>query len=403
MCLNRDSRMTNSICVAALRSLISSVVVEEIARLRGPGGLPVPTLAAAAKNDATFDEAGLGIDSLEQMGVRSALAEMFAIEPFSSKRDDARATSVAEWAEFVIDHWQYCEPALWLRSSGTTGTSKLCRHLLADLLDEARHFSAVVGSRRRVLALVPGEHIYGLIWTILLPTVADLPVFRTTGVDGIPLAPGDLAIAAPDHWRSLVRAGALIPPDVTGVNAAGPLADADKRKLLDAGLARMLDVYGSSETGGIGMREALCSDYTLLPRWRFAPPADGASEEKHSIVSKDGSVVALPDTVVVNDAGFRLGVRRDGAVQVGGRNVDPTVVANALLGHPMVCDVAIRLGDTGRLKAFVVPKGRPDGDKLIGELAAQAAARLPAYSRPVAYRLGLKVPRNAMGKLEDWT
>ncbi|TPG13625.1 AMP-binding protein [Sphingomonas oligophenolica] len=397
--------MNSTIRIAALRSLIWGVVISEIARLRGPGGLGVPKLAAADRDDATLDEAGLGIDSLEQMGVWSGLSEMFAIDVNSSKRDDTRAASVAQWAAFVIDHWQDREPALWLRSSGTTGTPKLCRHLLADLLDEAKHFSEVVGTRRRVLALVPGEHIYGLIWTILLPAVADLPVFRTTGVDGIPLAPGDLVIAAPDHWRGLVRAGAHIPADVIGVNAAGPLADADKRKLLDAGLARMLDVYGSSETGGIGIREGMCSDYTLLPRWQFAPPADGDGDgdERHALVSKEGTVIALPDTIVVNDAGFKLGVRRDGAIQVGGRNVDPALVANALLGHPMVGDVAIRLGDTGRLKAFVVPRGRLDGDQLIGELAARASASLPAYARPVAYRLGEKVPRNALGKLEDWT
>jgi 4-coumarate--CoA ligase len=348
-----------------------------------------------------LDEAGLGLDSLDQMGVRSALEEIFAVQGEPQLSGSARPT-VADWAGFVTERWQLQEPTLWLRSSGTTGTPKTCSHRFADLLGEAEYFAKLVGPRRRVLGLVPGEHIYGLIWTVLLPEVCSIPVSRMSGIDRIPLVSGDLVVAAPDHWRALVRAGARIPADVVGINAAGPLGHDDKRMLLAAGLARMIDVYGSSETGGIGTREGLSPTYTLLPRWRFSPKTEASSEEQRSIVDSDGTEIDLPDTVLSRGTGFELGPRRDGMVQVAGFNVDPYAVASVLKEHPAVHEAAVRPGENGRLKAFLVPRAETDDDALRADVAAYAATRLPSHARPVAYRCGASLPKSALGKPGDW-
>lgn len=380
---------------AILPALIEAVVVGEVARLRGPGGLPV----TGGGNLVTLDEAGLGLDSLEQMGVRSALGEIFAIEGQPEASGEELSPTVSNWEEFVSDHWRRNEPVLWMRSSGTTGRPKLCCHRVADLIGEAKFFAEEVGPRSRVLALVPGDHIYGLIWTVLLPTVAGIPVSRLSGIGGIPIKAGDLVIAAPDHWRAVLRRDAAIPADVIGINAAAPLGTDDKRRLLAGGLSRMIDVYGSSETGGIGMREALSPTYTLLPRWRFLPET---KEERRSIVGSDGTVFDLPDTIVLRETGFELGPRRDGVVQVGGKNVDPQIVAALIREHPSVANVAVRLGDNNRLKAFLVPEEGVDGERLIAEVAEYAARHLPNYARPVAYRWGTSLPRNVLGKLADW-
>jgi 4-coumarate--CoA ligase len=189
---------------------------------------------------------------------------------------------------------------------------------------------------------------------------------------------------------------------VVGVNAAGPLAHEDKRMLLAAGLARIVDVYGSSETGGIGMREGLSPTYTLLPRWRFSPVDGADGKEQRSVVARDGTVIDLPDTVSLREGGFELGPRRDGMVQVGGFNVDPKAVAAVLSDHSAVREAAVRLGDNGRLKAFLVPHDVAGDDALIRAVATHAATRLPSHSRPVAYRCGANLPRNALGKLGDW-
>jgi 4-coumarate--CoA ligase (photoactive yellow protein activation family) len=387
---------------AGLVMMIWATVEGEVARLRGPGGLPMPELAFTDRAGATLDEIGLGIGSLEQMGVQLALSELFGIESTLPSRRSGRAASVGEWADLIVRRWRDAEPALWMRSSGTTGTPKLHRHRLDDLVAEAKYFADLIGPRRRVLALVPGHHIYGLIWTVLLPELLQVPVARVTGDAGKRMTPGDLVVGTAEHWRTILHSSAEVPEEVIGVNAAAPLSAEETQSLLAAGLERVIDVYGSTETGGIGAREAPASEYRLLPRWTFVPPAEAVGNNRDRIRSKDGVVIDLPDNVAVGSDGFTLGARRDGIVQVGGHNVDPTIVAGFMRAHALVADAAVRLGSNGRLKAFLVPSGEANTEALIADVALELAARLPAYARPVAYRVGAQMPLGILGKPGDW-
>ena len=119
-----------------------------------------------------------------------------------------------------------------------------------------------------------------------------------------------------------------LPPDVVGVTSSAPCPDETASGLRQAGLKRLLQVYGASETAGIG--------------W-FA----GQSRLMHPIC-------------LTGWMGTRFPVlrHRDEAVQVGGVNVLPEHVAAILRAHPAVFDVLVRAmrADVGhRLKAFVVP------------------------------------------------
>ena len=89
--------------MSASRAVIWAVVSGEVARLRGPGGLPMIAVAEQDRDLVTLDEAGLGLDSLEQMGVRSALAEIFAIdgEPPSSRAYAACPAPVPSQSSFT--------------------------------------------------------------------------------------------------------------------------------------------------------------------------------------------------------------------------------------------------------------------------------------------------------------
>ncbi len=393
--------MTGMPSDACVRSLIRLVVSSEVVRLRGPGGLPLPD-PTAILDTAPLDEPGFGIDSLEQLGVHSALCELFGVDRTPLIRMPGRAPSIVEWAELIANNWQRSEPALWLRSSGTMGSPKLHRHRVADLVEEAVFFADLVGPRSRVLALVPAEHIYGLIWTLVLPDLAQTPVLRTTAADCVPIASGDLVIATAEQWRSMLRSVWPIPDDVVGVNAAAALDLDEMRALLNRGLARMIDVYGASETGGIGFREPASPTYRLLPRWTFVPADQELGAERQHIASSDGAMIELPDTVVLHDGSFALGSRRDGAVQIGGHNVDPAHVAALLRTHAKIDDAAVRLGANGRLKAFLVSRADIDADELIASVASEMIGSLPAYARPVAYRVGAELPRNNLGKPGDW-
>jgi long-chain acyl-CoA synthetase len=101
-----------------------------------------------------------------------------------------------------------------------------------------------------------------------------------------------------------------------------------------------------------------------------------------------------------------VGARHDAAVQVGGVNVFPSLVADVSRRHPMIEDVSVRLmrpDEGNRLKAYVV--ARPDvtdTNAFISELRAWIDREVPTHERPKALRVGGGLPVSATGKPSDW-
>lgn len=339
---------------------------------------------------------GVGLDSLERLGALGALAETFDLDDGVLSKDPPR--TVGGWIDWVM-RGQASRGRITVRTSGSTGTPRSCSHATADLLDEATFLAARFAGRRRVVALVPAHHLYGMIWTALLPSVLDVPVVVRSIGSALGLVAGDLVVAVPDQWQAMLRLTHEFPADIIGVSSAGSLPETLGTHLLAAGLDRLVDVYGASETSAIAMRDVPAAQYDLLPRWRLT--ADG---DDWRLVDRNGTIADLPDHVErTGERSLRPIGRRDGAVQVAGHNVWPAHVERTLGAVDGVAEVAVRLGANGRLKAFVVPRTGHDADALRAVLDRFVAARLTEQERPKTFRFGAALPRNAMGKMEDWT
>jgi 4-coumarate--CoA ligase len=340
-------------------------------------------------------EEGLGLDSMEQLGALGALAETFDLD--DSLLNDAPPSIVGAWIDWIMARQAAADSRMTVRTSGSTGAPRPCVHRTSDLLDEAAFLAAQLADRRRVVALVPADHLYGIIWTALLPSMLDVPVVMRAPGGPLGLVAGDLVVAVPEQWQAALRLVRHFPDDVVGVSSAGSLDRTVAEALLTAGLARLVDVYGSSETSAIAMRDMPAAAYDLLPRWGLVP-RDGDWQ----LVDRASATTQLPDYVDrIGDRSLRLLGRRDGAVQVGGHNVWPERVAAALCVVDGVTEAAVRLNATGRLKAFIVPREGVGAADLAAVLE-QVATRLPVHERPKSFRFGSALPRNTMGKLEDW-
>jgi len=379
---------------SAVHRIVCAVAASELRRQRGtdhPGAKYEWPASTPIGNN------GLGLDSMEQLGALGALAEAFDLD--DSLLSDDPPQTVGAWVDWVMHAHVEGSGRMTVATSGSTGIPRPCEHDIADLMDEAAFLATQFSGRRRVVALVPAHHLYGIIWTALLPDALGVPVVvRAIGAP-LGLAAGDLVIAVPEQWQALVRIARRFPMDVIGVSSAGFLNDRVAAGLLAAGLTRLVDVYGSSETGGIAMRDVPANGYDLLPRWRLSEHGD----EDWRLVDRHGRFCDLPDYVErIGESALRPVGRRDGAVQVGGRNVWPERVANTLRTVDGVADVAVRLHAQGRLKAFVVPDPDRDPAQLLALIEQVMVARLADHERPKSFRFGPALPRNSMGKLEDW-
>ncbi|UVW26963.1 AMP-binding protein [Massilia sp. H6] len=409
---------------ATLLRVVADLLAAELALMRP--GLPRRRMPWSADLDLASD---LGADSLELLGLASVLEQMLSIGCIGQERVLAHPR-LGAWADAVAAGLEGGAELVNFRTSGSSGAPKTCRHALAELWQESVALARLFPGTRRILSMVPSHHIYGFLFSVLLPralglepgldgdielaTVADLRA-ESPGAVARQLRPGDLVIGHPDFWRAFAAAATHLPDDVVGVSSTAPCPADVANAVAAAGVARLVQVYGSSETAGVGWRDSPDEDYRLFPYWEAgAEPkrAAGASPGPAVLTRRcaDGSRRSYPlqDSLVWSTPGrFRPAGRIDHAVQVGGTNVYPGYVAEVLGMHPQVAQAAVRLmrADEGqRLKAFVVTHASSTGDmaSLRAGLGEWMAQRLSTPECPAAYSFGPALPRQANGKLCDW-
>jgi 4-coumarate--CoA ligase (photoactive yellow protein activation family) len=368
-------------------------------------GLP-PEEALEASAELRLDAEGLALDSLERLELAGAVAAFFGLPETGQEDALLRGRTVGDWTATVLRSWAMGSRRLTFTTSGSTGAAKPCAHAWEDVAQELDALAPLVPGRARVVGLVPRHHIYGFLFGVLLPRWLGVPFRDGRAGPGVAAwRAGDLVVGFPLRWEGLARAGTAIPPGVHGVTSTGPIDPDVVRALRGQGLERMLEVYGSSETGGVGWRDEAGAPYRLLPHWELR----GGGEElarAPAVPGGAGRVVAAPDRLEEEGGGFRVRGRRDQVVQVAGVNVSPARVREVLAGHPGVRDCAVRLmapGEGGRLKAFVVPGNElADPGRARRELRVWLAERLAAPERPGALSFGHELPRDAQGKQADW-
>lgn len=342
-------------------------------------------------------EDGLALDSLERLRICEALVEALRIEPWAGFDRLLEPDLVSELIDLIRALMFGTNHGPVFHTSGSQGIPRRVRHGWVELSAELDHWQQRFASARRIVSLVPSPHIYGFLFTIALPAMLGIPVMdargRVAGSVISILERGDLVISHPLFWQMAINRA--WPSDISAVTSGGAVDRAAFAQAACDGLDTAIEIYGSTETSGVGVRHAKEAIFTLLPWWDRA--GDG-------VVRQDGKPIALPDEV--EWFGPRLldpTRRKDGQVQVAGTNVSPQKVSSVLCAHPAVAQARVRLmvpHEGNRLKAFIVPAHA--GDDLEAELAAWCASRLAPMERPKAFTLGASLPVSPEGKDIDW-
>lgn len=351
---------------------------------------------------------GWGADSLELLTLSAAVNEMFHV--YESVLEDLllRYKLTSEWIDVVMRSLEQYSEKITFQTSGSMGRAKRCEHSMKDLWQEAAEWAAILPNVRRIVAAVPAHHIYGFLWTVLLPEVLGVEVVDARGWDpGMwqsRIEEGDLVVAHPMLWGLLARTVRRWPAVTAGITSTAPLDRTVAAKLRAAGLASLVEVYGSSETAGIGWREDMAGPYRLARDWRRVNRGNGTPvlERNQGRVR----VEPLDELCWVSDTEFFVTSRRDEVVQVGGVNVSPQAVAGRILEHPLLSECAVRkmtAQEGERLKAFLVfahpaldtPENRQKVEGWIHE-------SLSPVECPRSIEFGESLPRNELGKLRDW-
>ncbi|MTV37923.1 AMP-binding protein [Duganella radicis] len=319
-------------------------------------------------------------------------------------------------------------PALVVFTSGSTGAAQAIPKKLSQLANEVETLELLFGERApaaAVWATVSHQHIYGLLFKVLWP-LATRRAMHALSVSypeelaqALAAAPCVL-VASPAHLKRLPehldwRGAAAMLRAV--FSSGGPLAP-DAALTAGALLGSVpVEVYGSSETGGVAWRQRASLEdnaWTPFPTvdWRL-DEEDGALEVRSPHLADDGWLALADRAERVEHEGarrFLLLGRRDRIVKIEEKRISLSAMEAALTASGLAAEARVlpcepEAGERQRLAAFVVPTaaGRAlldsEGKNALNKrLRAVLAAVVDAVALPRRWRYLERMPVNAQGK-----
>jgi len=306
-------------------------------------------------------------------------------------------------------------------TSGSTGEPKRVRRCLAQLEGEVATLEALWGSAvasAPVVATVPHQHMYGIIFKVLWPLAAARPFaaemhdFWEGLLEELPA--GGVVVSSPAH---LTRLGGLTPLAAVArprmvLSAGAPLPFAAAQNTLEVLGVLPAEIFGSTETGAIATRrqEVVEPAWRMLPGNQVAADADGRLRVLSPYVDADNWVEMADRIRLDADGGFHLLGRADRIAKIEGKRIDLGEVERALRSLGAIVDAAVIVLDEGRsaLAAVVVPS--PDGQAQLARLGPfrfsrrlrheLAASQEPA-GMPRRWRFVAALPDGQMGKRSE--
>ncbi len=315
---------------------------------------------------------------------------------------------------------------LVLYTSGSTGAAqpiaKKLGQMAAEVANLEKQFGHLLGPAD-IVSTVSHQHIYGLLFNVLWPLVAGRRIQSNSFLWfedlSATLAARDVVlVSSPAHlsripenpgWAKAVQRLCAV------FSSGGPLSF-DVAQQCHRLLGHVpIEVYGSSETGGIAWRQQENRDsqaWTALPGVTWRIDASDGEEERLAVSSAH-----LPSTDWFRTAdraqaaaggGFILGSRADRIAKIEGKRVSLSKIEGLLMASPQVelARVIAIDGPRQRIAAFVVPTniGRCELDAsgrrgFARRLRSLLHESIEPVGLPRLWRFLDSLPVNAQGKI----
>jgi acyl-coenzyme A synthetase/AMP-(fatty) acid ligase len=301
--------------------------------------------------------------------------------------------------------------AAYVFTSGSTGTplpyQKTWRHLVNCVRYEAERLGLLDGRSHAILGTVPPQHMYGFESTVLLALQSGNALSA-----GRPFYPADVCselasvprprilVSTPVHLRTLLAAEVHLPSADLVLSATAPLPQNLARSVEARFETKLLEIYGSTETGQIASRRtALTVEWELFSGVRLRSDGQQTWAEGGHVEQPTPLCDVLE--ITANDR-FLLHGRLSDLVNIAGKRSSLAYLNHQLNAIPGVLDGAffIREPDAGsstgvtRVAALVVAPGLD-----VVTILDQLRQRIDPVFLPRPLLFVDFLPRNETGKL----
>ena len=248
------------------------------------------------------------------------------------------------------------KPFLRLFTGGSTGKPKVWSKSPRNLFSEAFYLKEkfAISDKDLFVATVPPYHIYGLLFSVLVPFVAharllpDIYTFPQEIISTTNKNKASVMVSVPIHYRAMKVDNLSAPSLKVAFSSSGVLDRSDGLHFHKKTGLGITEIYGSTETGGIATR--CISEHTDswkpfdIVSWksigkRLSIKSDFASPEMER--DTDGYCLTGDEVREDKDNRFVLLGRADGIVKVAGKRVDLMDVQNKIRTLPTVRDAIV--------------------------------------------------------------
>lgn len=306
------------------------------------------------------------------------------------------------------------DPLLALFTSGSTNTPMRVEKNLSRLEVEARELEKVWGGdAAHVIATVSHQHIYGLLFRLMWPVLTERTSDDTAALYWEDLEgrfAGATLVSSPAHLtRMPPRMDLFAPPPGLVFSSGQLLAAPAAAACAKAFGAPVIEVFGSTETGGIAWRQ----QHTPNEPWTPFSAVSISADDEHALIVRSPYLQQdapwATGDVIENtaDGRFQLLPRGDRVAKIDGKRVSLTRVETALLDLSNIDAAAtLTLPDRNDALAAVVTltedgkaRLREHGAfRLSRELRGALATALEPAERPKHWRFVDAIPTDTQGK-----
>jgi acyl-CoA synthetase (AMP-forming)/AMP-acid ligase II/3-hydroxymyristoyl/3-hydroxydecanoyl-(acyl carrier protein) dehydratase len=296
-------------------------------------------------------------------------------------------------------------------TSGSTGAPIAIHKALHQLFDEIRTLDATFSSRltpnTRFISSVSHQHIYGLLFTVLWPTLtgrqlAEGRLEYPEEFERDLAAHDSVLIASPAHLKRLPTGRAWNTKARAVFSSGGPLSPEASTLSQHVIGHTPIEVFGSSETGGIAWRQGSASPWAPLTGISVRA-SDANTLEVKSPHLPDGNWFTTADRVEFNGDTFRLLGRADRIAKIEEKRVSLDLLEHTFLATGLLKEakVVVLPGARVTLGLVGVPANQIARKDLIDQLKAAVHEVVEPVARPRRFRFPEALPVNAQGKTPE--
>ncbi len=300
-------------------------------------------------------------------------------------------------------------------TSGSTGTPTAIPKKLGQLFDEVTTLEATFGPRLgqdvSLFSTVSHQHIYGLLFSVLWPVLTGrtLTPRRLEYPEELEqfLAPHPcVLISSPAHLKRLPDVAPWKTQLKAVFSSGGALPEEGAKKAMVVLGQQPIELFGSSETGGIAWREGTHASWRALEGVQFRKSPTGTLELKSPHLADVENWLTTADRIELTSDTFKLLGRADRIAKIEEKRVSLELIERTVIDTGLITEARAVVVQGARvtlgLAAVLSPTGLAlDRRHLLEQLKAALECAVERVAIPRRFRFVDELPLNEQGKLTE--